>query len=420
MRRTFRLPFGRRLAPLPRRLWAVLGPDARSAGQSLAALGINSTTSLVAGAILGSITGTFNRFPGLLLMVPAAIGLRGNVFSALGNRVSTTIHTGEFRSSLRRESVLGDNAVASIALTALLAVVLALVADLVSIAFGVEGEVSFLDLATISVAGGLAASGIVLGATLALVAGAVRFGWDLDDLVAPVVSTLGDVITVPALWLATFTLGHGTPSTVLGVVLVAGAMAAGLRSWWSSRARVRRIVRESVPVLTVALALSTLAGLVLEQQFATFDAFPALLVLVPAFVSSAGALGGILSSSLATGLHLGTVTPAAFPTRPVRRDIRVIALLAVVVYAFNGLGANVVAGLLGQASPGAGPMLAASWLGGIGAVAFVIVVAYYGTISAVRFRVDPDTYGVPVVTSSVDFIGSLALIVAVTLLAITT
>ena len=227
-----------------------------------------------------------------------------------------------------------------------------MVAKLATVAIGVGGDVSILDLATISVVGGALASGVVLAVTLILVAAAVRFGWDLDNLVAPVVSTLGDVITIPALWLATFVLGHGSASTAVSVVAIVLAAVLGGRTIWTQRPRLRRIVRESLPILATAAALSTAAGVVLEQQFATFTTYPALLILVPAFVSSAGALGGLLSTRLATALHLGTIQPDRTPSPAVRRDIRVIAALAVIVYLFNGVGALFVAGLLGQPSPG--------------------------------------------------------------------
>ena len=46
-------------------------------------------------------------------------------------------------------------------------------------------------------------------------------------------------------------------------------------------------------------------------------------------------------------------------------------------------------------------------------MAFVVVVAYYGTIVAFRTGLDPDTYGIPVVSSSVDFVGALTLIVTI-------
>jgi cation transporter-like permease len=87
-----------------RRLVAILGPDLSAAGQSLVALALNSSTSLVAGAVLGSITGTFEQLPGLLFLVPSAIGLRGNVFSALGSRLSTAIHSGQFRPTARQRA----------------------------------------------------------------------------------------------------------------------------------------------------------------------------------------------------------------------------------------------------------------------------------------------------------------------------
>ena len=104
------------LLPPRARLRALLGPDAAGARQSLVALGLNSSTSFVAGAFLGSITGTLERYPGLLVLVPAAIGLRGNIFGAFGNRLSTAIHAGIFRWSLRREAVLGQNVLASMLL----------------------------------------------------------------------------------------------------------------------------------------------------------------------------------------------------------------------------------------------------------------------------------------------------------------
>jgi len=412
--------FGTRLAlhkVQPRQAWAVLGPSLSGVGQSLTALGINSATSLVAGAMLGSVTGTFEKYPGVLVMVPAAIGLRGNVFSSLGSRVSTAIHTGEYQSSLRPGSVVGDNAATSIVQTLLLAWILAAIAAAVAVAFGLT-DVSLLDLVTISVLGGVGASVVVLTATVVLVWVAVRYEWDLDNLVAPVVSTLGDVVTVPALWLATFALGHGTLGTIGQIAVAVSSAAVAIWGVLKGRPRVKRILAESLPILAVAGALSTLAGVMLEHQLSTFVALPALLVLQPAFVSSAGALGGLMAASLSTSLHLGTVAPTRVPSLSVRHDMYRIAVLSLAVYAFNGVGAHFVASVLGQNSPGVGSMVAASMLGGCIAVAFVLLVAYYGALAAHQLRVDPDTYGIPIVTSSVDFAGTLVLIAAVGALAI--
>lgn len=401
---------------LPARLRSALGPDAR---QGLVSLGLNSSTSLVAGAFLGAITGTLARYPGLLVLVPAAIGMRGNVFGSFGNRISTAIHTGTFSLSVRPDTVLGQNVLAAGILTAGISLLAAVVAKAIAVGFGVENSISLLDLATVAIVGGLLGSVVVLGATLALAAGAVRYDWDLDNVNAPLVSTLGDVLTLPALWLATGLLGIAVFSTGLGVVLAVASVALLVYGLRAPFPELRRIVRESVPVLVAAAALSAMAGLTLERSFADLDAFPALLVLAPAFVSSAGALGGILSGRLSSKLLLGLVEPDTLPGRPARADVAFVFLLSLPVYAFNGAGAHFVARLLDQRSPGLVEMVVLALLGGAVIMAFVVVVAYEGTIVAFRTGLDPDTYGIPIVSSSVDFVGALTLILAIALLGIT-
>lgn len=392
------------------------GADAR---QGLVALALNSSTSLVAGAVLGSLTDTFERRPGLLLLVPAAIGLRGNVFGSLGNRVSTSIHAGELQLRLRRTTMLGQNVLAAGALTLGMSVVLVLLAALISVGLGLGHTIGLADLALVSVGGGAVASLPVLAATLGLASGAVRFGWDLDNVTAPLVSTLGDVLTLPALWLATGLLGFGLVTSGLGwtlAILALLALVAGVRT---SLPQVRRIVRTSLPVLVAAGLVSSLAGVALERRLVTFSALPALLILVPAHLSSAGALGGILSGRLSSKLLLGLAPPSAVPSRAARADLGFVAALSLPVFVANGAGAHVVAALLDVESPGLAQLIAASLLGGAAAMVVVLASAYYGTIAAVRADIDPDTYGIPIVSSAVDLIGALTLIVSITALGLT-
>lgn len=398
----------------PRRL--LPGADAR---QGLVALALNSSTSLVAGAVLGSLTATFERRPGLLLLVPAAIGLRGNVFGSLGNRVSTSIHAGDLQLRLRRSTVLGQNVLAAGALTLGMSVVLVLMASVISVGLGLGHTIGLADLALVSVGGGTLASLPVLAATLGLAAGAVRFGWDLDNVTAPLVSTLGDVLTLPALWLATGLLGFGLVTTGLGWVLAVLAVAALVAGAVTSLPQLRRIVRTSMPVLMLAGLVSSLAGVALERRLVTFTALPALLILVPAHLSSAGALGGILSGRLSSKLLLGLAPPTAMPSRAAREDLALVAGLSVPVFIANGAGAHLVARLLGEESPGLAQLVGASLLGGVAAMVVVLVIAYYGTIAAVRADIDPDTYGIPLVSSTVDLVGALTLIVAITTLGLT-
>src|SRR5260370_17787291 len=81
------------------RFRALLGSDAASIRQGLAALLVSSGGDLLAGLTLGAITHTLQALPGLLVLVPAAIAMRGNIFGALGGRLGTLIPTVTFQLS---------------------------------------------------------------------------------------------------------------------------------------------------------------------------------------------------------------------------------------------------------------------------------------------------------------------------------
>ena len=184
-----------------------------------------AVASLVAGLILAAITDTLEELPGLLLLVPAAIAVKGNIFGALGSRLGTAIHAGTFRLSGGRNSVMMQNAVASVGLSLVLGVALAVMAKGVALAFNVSPTMSLADFVVISALGCLIAAFVVLAFTLATTAGAVRFGWDLDNVVAPMVTVAGDVVTLPSLVVAAELAGVAvvTPSVAWTLAVMAAA-----------------------------------------------------------------------------------------------------------------------------------------------------------------------------------------------------
>ena len=115
---------------------------------------------------------------------------------------------------------------------------------------------------------------------------------------------------------------------------------------WSLNAHLamlRQIVLESLPVLIAAVVLSTLAGVAVEKQLAIFAALPALLVLEPAFVSSAGALRR-------NPLEPGGDRPPPRSRRARRSDpgsrpgatLLLMLVVGFPVFVFNAVGAAVV------------------------------------------------------------------------------
>jgi len=341
--------------------------------------------------------------------------MRGNIFGALGSRLGTSIHTGTFRLSARRDTVVGQNVAASVALTLAVSVALAVLAKTIAVAFGVAGTISVADYVVISVLGGALASIVVLVITVGVAAGSVRFDWDLDTVAAPVVTAAGDVVTLPSLFLATFLVGLPFLTPAIALLVTAVAVVVLVRALRSPLDLLRGIVRESMPVLVVAGAVDIVAGLTIEKRLESFVAFPALLVLIPPFLEDAGALGGILASRLSSKLHLGVIAPTNVPQRAARRDFLLIVAFAVPVFVLVAVSADVAALAFGLRSPGPLRMIAVTMVGGALATGFAIAVAYYGAIGAYRFGLDPDNHGIPLVTSSMDLVGAMSLILAIVL-----
>ena len=372
--------------------------------------------ALVAGLTLGHSADRLEELPGLLLMVPAAIALRGNIFGALGSRLGTAIHTGTFRLSLRPSSVVGENVMASMVLTIVSSMALAALAKGAAVVFGVGNSISIGEFVVVSLLGGLLASVTVLVTALALTAGSVRFGWDPDNVTAPMVTAVGDVATVPALVLAAGLVGDTASVGIIGVVGLVSVPVMGVLVVRHGRPGLRSIIRESMPVLLIGIMLDLVAGVTVEKQIVSFALFPALLVLLPAFLAVAGALGGTLSSRLGTQLHLGIVTPQRVPEASARREIGSSIGLAAPIFAACGLLAHLFASSGDLVSPGAGWMVVTALSAGLVASLLAAVIAYYSTIGSVRIGLDPDTYGIPLVTSTLDLLGALTLILVIELL----
>lgn len=392
-----------------------LGTDSATLLQSLGALGVASVGGLVAGVTLGSITGTLEELPGLLVLVPAAIGMRGNIFGAMSSRLGTAIHAGTFSLSLRRGSVVGDNIGAAMALSLSTSALLAVLAKAVAVAFGVADTISVAGFVVVSVVGGMMSSFVVLAVTLGVARASVRYRWDLDNVAAPIITAAGDMVTLPSLFLATYLVGRGGVSTGLAWLSGLAALVAVVAALRSTSTLARRVVRESVIVLFLAGLVDVLAGVTIEKRLDSYLLLPGLLVMVPPFLEEAGAIGAILSSRLSSKLHLGLIEPTNLPQPLARADLVLTVVVALPVFAGVGVLAELAGRLTGLATPGLGSMVGVALVGGAMATAVALVVAYYGAIAAVRVGLDPDNHGIPLMTSSMDFVGILSLILATVL-----
>lgn len=403
---------------LPARFSALLGPDLTGVRQSLFALTLGLLASLIAGLTLGSMSATLEELPGLLVLVPAAIGMRGAIFGALGSRLGTAVHTGTVRFTRRADTVLGQNVLAAAVLTVSTSAAVAVLAKVVAVGFGLEDTISVVDFLVISVVGGVLASLVVLVVTVALAAAAARSGWDPDNVMAPLVTAIGDLVTLPLLYVATLLLDHRLLDDLIAIIGIVAAIAVLVATFRAGPRLLRQIVGESLPVVLVASTLSLVAGLTLEGRLQELAAYPALLALVPPFLASAGSLGGILSNHLTSKLHLGVMMPSGWPGREARADILRVYGLALPIFALASLVADLAAVVVDLRSPGPLDMLLIALLGGLMATTAAVLVAYSSAVASFRVGLDPDNVGIPMVTSSIDLVGSLSFVIAVAIVGV--
>lgn len=174
----------------------------RAYREALPVLLVSGAGGLFAGAVLGGMEAELRAVDGLLLLVPALLATRGNVYGSLGARLASALHQGlvEPRIGFGDERV--RVAVAAALSNGLLVSAFAAVAGFaVLFALG-RPRAPLLSLVAIAVLAGLL-SGILLSVTVvAVVFLGYRRGLNPDTLAGPVVTTTGDLVGVAALLLA--------------------------------------------------------------------------------------------------------------------------------------------------------------------------------------------------------------------------
>ena len=405
-----------------RRVFRYWRSEQRTLRQGYAGLLLSSGGDLIAGLVLAFMTTSLNRLPGLIVLIPAAIGMRGNIFGALGSRLGTGVHSGVFEPTRARRGLLGQNVYSSIVLTLSTSLFLAVAARVVA-PLSSSPVISVWDFVMISVLGGALGSLVVGTAAVVLAVLSFRHEWDIDSVSAPVVTAMGDIATLPALWavsfLVTYPPTHQIFSVTVGTFLIVVCLVVTIRGVLTDLDLARRIVRESIPVLCLAGLLDILAGSVLDTRFDTvFASVPALLILVPPFLEDTNALNGILSSRLASKLHLGLIEPKAWPEPLAFLDMSIQFVFAVSVFSLVGLSSQLVAVVTNRASPGLVDMLLVSLIAGFLATIAACAIAYYGAVATFRFGLDPDNHGIPLGSSLMDLVGSICLILVIAALGI--
>lgn len=283
--------------------------------ETLPALFVSGLFSLVPGLFLASFALQLRRVRGLLTLVPALIGMRGNIFGSFCAHVSSSQHVQarlkrEKTSKKNRENTLDQmrrdiqtRQGAALAEVLLLSFLLPVLASFTFEYFG--RPVAQLGLLVfICVASGLTSGIILLLVSIGTVHTAHRQGVDPDNVAPPLITTMGDVITLPIIAGCAY-MAQSLSSTALWAVNGTGLVVMLLLLGWTATRSPQilgNLFLQRTPVLVTCLVLSSLAGWATEEYL--LDTTSPYLFFVPLINAQGGNAGAIFASRISSALVL--------------------------------------------------------------------------------------------------------------------
>ena len=147
---------------------------------------------LFAGVVLEGLVESVERFPGLLVMVPVFLATRGNVYGALGGRIASGLHQGLIEPRFQWDERLVNAVVASFVNGIGISIAIGIItwAALGIIGWPAAALHEFIGIMLIA---GVLTSVVLIFGLLAIIFAGYKYGYDPDNLVGPIVTTLGDI-----------------------------------------------------------------------------------------------------------------------------------------------------------------------------------------------------------------------------------
>ncbi len=380
--------------------------------EGLIALLICAVGDLIAGIILGKMTFFLETFPGLLVIIPGAIGMRGNIFGSFASRLSTNLHIGIISPEFEFSEQLNYNIFTSFVLTLVLSIFLGIVGKIFCILLN-SPSMELIDFILICTIAGIISNLIMLPITMFVSFKSFEHGWDPDNITSPIIAAFGDLLTLPAIIASIFILtllniNFIVKDVILVVILI--SVLIGFVYCYRLSYETKTILKQSTPVLLACSFLGGSAGGILNSSVETLLTNPSLLTLLPLFSGECGSLISILGAKLSSGLHSGLVEPLKIPKGNTIHYFIISIILAIVVFPFIGFLAETSSILLETTGVGFVNIILISTIAGLILVTVMVFLVYYISTVSYNRNLDPDNIVIPISTSITDSISSLTLI----------
>ena len=372
---------------------------------------LTSIGELFAGSILGKMHERLDIIPGLIILVPAVMGLRGNIGTALGSRISASLHLGLVGRKFSFNKFNLSNIGAGFSLSLTVSLVIGTFARFVCFVFGLP-SIPLVNMLLIAILASAMASMVLIPFTVTLTYFAFNRRLDPDNIVAPIIGMVGDVITVAVVFIAADIVLRLKIDDAWSLLLIPAVPMIIKRM--PSRYKLLNILKQSIPILFVCTMLGVLAGIYLHWQYEKFYLVPGLLILIPQIIAKAGSIGGIFGARFSSGLHLGYVKPYRMNDYMIKNFIGAIAL-AFIISPLVTLITKFGADLFGIPIVPLVPLFFINLFAILAITLIVFFLDFFTASLSYKIRVDPSNSVIPFVTSLGDIVGTVILVLAITM-----
>jgi len=373
------------------------------------ALLLTTFGNLITGYFMGVYSSNLALIPALLILIPGAIDMRGNIFGAFGSRLGSYLHLGQIEPYFKRTKLLDQNILSSFSLSFFMSLLLAFTSSIFAKILNIP--YSFIDLSLISLFAGLISGFIMVILTVLTAFLTYRRGWNPDNLTSPLITLFGDIFTLPFLFIsANFVLRSGHMlRNVLFIFFIVLTILFLLISLYS-KPHTKRILIESIPVFIFCGILSTSSGSILSTRIESLIQIAGIFTLIPAFLEDGGALGGILSANFSSWLHLGTLESKFSPSKKIIIKFLNTHIVGILPFSLIGILTYGLNSLLNLPTPSMANLFLVSLLAGEFLILMANLLTFFLSIITYKAKLNPDNVVIPLVTSFMDILGSFSLI----------
>src|SRR3989344_1944989 len=153
---------------------------------------ISISGGLVAGILLAVFVQKIYLIPGLFILIPGFLEMRGSLGGSLASRISSGLYLGAIKPRWKKNPLLISNIFATILLIMISSLVLGVFAYVSSKFFFNIDNVQIIFIALIAGTVSLLMTPITVATTLYV----FRKGYDPNNIMGPFITTLGDLVSV--------------------------------------------------------------------------------------------------------------------------------------------------------------------------------------------------------------------------------